>query len=246
MHGVALEGKDFLFCPFEKKEFRKENGRFHFKGYASTFGNIDRGQDRVLPGAFKETIADFEMRGHFVPLLWAHDHNYPIGQIDKMYEDDKGLFVEAHMVEDVDIVKGRAAPLVEKNILKSMSIGYRAEEYKWVDDNVRNLIRISLFEISLVPVPMNILATMTKTNGELAKYKISFDDAPYLSPAQTEKILLDVATRPVAKKLASMLHHIARDAGDEKAVPSEKEAKTTRPEDDPLIKALAGLSQFQT
>ena len=55
-------------------------------GYASVFGVPDSGGDVVLPGAFEVLAAR-------VPLLWQHDTKEPVGFVEQMREDARGLRV---------------------------------------------------------------------------------------------------------------------------------------------------------
>ena len=48
-----------------------------FSVYASLFGQVDLGQDLVMPGAFRECLSTRDARG--VKLLFQHDTNEPIG-----------------------------------------------------------------------------------------------------------------------------------------------------------------------
>ncbi len=42
-----------------------------FEGYASLFGVVDLGRDRVAPGAFRDSLARKGIRA--IKLLWQHD-----------------------------------------------------------------------------------------------------------------------------------------------------------------------------
>ena len=63
-------------------------------GYAAVFGRPDRGGDVVRPGAFERSLA----RGaSSVPLLWQHDPARPVGRIEYLREDGRGLRVIARL-----------------------------------------------------------------------------------------------------------------------------------------------------
>ena len=63
----------------------------YFAGYASVFDVVDYAGDVILPGAFIEN----QVKG--IKLLWQHNHQNPIGIIDKAYEDEKGLYSQANI-----------------------------------------------------------------------------------------------------------------------------------------------------
>ena len=54
-----------------------------FTAIAAAYG-VDRGGDRIRPGAFAKTLAAWRERGNPIPLHWAHkgDPQYIIGQVD--------------------------------------------------------------------------------------------------------------------------------------------------------------------
>ena len=94
--------------PFEIKEFNEEKEYYSFKGYASTFGNVDFGDDVVMQGAFQKSLSTNKE----LPILWQHNMSEPIGKSVTLYEDTKGLFIEAILPKDDDLVKGRVMPQI--------------------------------------------------------------------------------------------------------------------------------------
>jgi HK97 family phage prohead protease len=64
-----------------------------FAGYAAVFDRPDRGGDVVRAGAFARSLG----RGGAaaVPLLWQHEAGRPIGRIEYLKEDKRGLRVIA-------------------------------------------------------------------------------------------------------------------------------------------------------
>ncbi len=122
-----------------------------FAGYASIFHRVDRGGDRVLPGAFARSIARRGARG--IRLLWQHDPASPIGVIDEIAEDGRGLFVRGRLL--LDVARGQEAhALLSAAAIDGLSIGYRAVVAERDRDGVRNLREIDLWEVSLVTFPM--------------------------------------------------------------------------------------------
>lgn len=112
-----------------------------FAGYAAVFDRVDRGGDVVRPGAVRLPAA--------VPLLWQH-RGSPVGRIERIEADDKGLRVIG-AVEDA-----RLAALVAARAVDGLSFGYRVRES--VPGRVRELTDIDLIEVSLVARPMQPLA----------------------------------------------------------------------------------------
>lgn len=133
-----------------------------FAGYASVFHRVDRGGDRVLPGAFQRSIAQRGARG--VRLLWQHDPGAPIGVIDEIGEDGRGLFVKGRLL--LDVGRGRDAhALLRGAAIDGLSIGYRTLLSDRDKDGVRNLREIDLWEVSLVTFPMQPAARVALGHG---------------------------------------------------------------------------------
>ena len=113
-------------------------------GYASVFSLPDKGGDVVMPGAFADAAAP-------IPLLWQHKPDEPIGFVDSLKEDARGLRITARIVN-----QGRgaqAAALVRAGAMTGLSFGYRVKAASPARGG-RRLERIELVEVSLVTFPM--------------------------------------------------------------------------------------------
>ena len=120
-------------------------------GYASVFGVPDSGGDVVRAGAFARAV------GGTVPLLWQHDAATPIGLVERIAEDARGLRIFASLA---DTQTGRdALALLNAGALTGLSFGYRVVASR--PDRVRGvreLTDLDLLEVSLVTFPMQRLA----------------------------------------------------------------------------------------
>lgn len=172
--GHAVSGKqtkhfDMSFDLKSFKEVKQEDGteEYEFEGYASTFGNIDRGRDIVMPGAFEKPIREFNMGAKRIPILWQHDMYRPIGQIRSLQEDQKGLFIKGTMPKGMTFVSGEVAPLLQSQVLNSMSIGYFTDRSEFDEaEGVRKIIEADLLEVSIVTFPMNEEAMITSVKSD--------------------------------------------------------------------------------
>jgi len=133
------------------------------RGYASTFGNIDLGDDIVEQGAFKKTLKE---SGGKWPILADHNPTTPLGWNHRGEEDDKGLFVEGKYNMEDPFAKARHAlanQALELGAKMGLSIGFgviKAEPDK-MRPSVRVLKEIELYEYSQVVFPMNTAAMVT-------------------------------------------------------------------------------------
>lgn len=139
------------------------------RGYASTFNNIDLGDDIVEQGAFKKTLK--ETKG-IIPILDSHDGNKQIGWNLRGLEDNKGLFVEGELVLESPEARQKyelAKKAVSIGAKMGLSIGYytiKAEPDK-ERPAVRRIKEVRLFEYSIVTFPMNTQAQITDVKKEL-------------------------------------------------------------------------------
>ena len=149
------ETKSFAF---EVKATAEENNIFTFEGYASTFNNIDHGDDVVIRGAFANSLAQNSQ----VPILWGHKMNEPpVGISVQLYEDDKGLFIKGNLPKDDTLVSGRIIPQMKIGSIKEMSIGFFTKNFDMAKDGIRLLKEIELMEVSLVTKAMNSQALVS-------------------------------------------------------------------------------------
>jgi HK97 family phage prohead protease len=145
---------EYIRVPFEVKNLTEDDDFWYFQGYASTFGNIDRGDDVISRGAFVESLRNITPR-----VYWNHDGQQPpIGKSIESFEDEKGLFVRARMPKDDVFVSGRIMPQLKNGSIDSMSIGFnviadRIENKE--SKRVRIIDKLVLWEYSLVNIPMN-------------------------------------------------------------------------------------------
>ena len=143
-----------------------EQGRF--VGLASVYGNLDLGGDVVEPGAFSRTL---KARGSEVPIMYQHNLREPIG-LGKLTDTASGLQIEGKLV--LTVARAREAfDLMRERVLKGLSIGYDVVRSD-VKSGARRLLELKLFEVSLVTLPMNELATVSsvKNNHPLAQSSI--------------------------------------------------------------------------
>ena len=133
-----------------------------FEGYASVFGNKDLGNDVIKQGAFAKSIHNKKPKQ--IKLLYQHKTDEPIGVIDSLEEDNRGLKIKGRLAMGTQ--KGKEVyELMKMGALDSMSIGYRLapDDYKYSDKlKKRTITNLDLMEISMVTFPMNPKAKVTK------------------------------------------------------------------------------------
>jgi len=161
----------YLTVPFEIKQVEEEDEFFRVKGLGSTFGNVDRGGDIVIRGAFKQSLTMLkqqaraipgkQMYNKIIPMLYQHDPNQPIGSFIVVDESERGLEMEAILPKADTFVSGRIIPQMKVGSLADLSIGYITREREFDEEGNRKLIQVDLVETSLVTIPMNEMANVT-------------------------------------------------------------------------------------
>ncbi|MCH7379335.1 HK97 family phage prohead protease [Acinetobacter higginsii] len=138
-----------------------------FSGYGAVFGNIDWYNDVILPGAFTASLEEWAAKNKFPPVLWNHNDGEPIGVYTKLYEDDKGLYVEGKLlIDDVPRAKSTHA-LLKAGAIDGLSIGYITRKAKMQTNGIRELVELGLTEISIVTKPANERTLITSVKSKL-------------------------------------------------------------------------------
>ncbi len=147
--GDTLLEREMKFAPVDLKSVEADGT---FSGYASLFGAIDLGDDLVMPGAFRESLAARGAQG--VKLLFQHDPNEPIGIWLDLHEDARGLFARGRLMPEVTRAR-EVLSLMRAGALDGLSIGFRTVQGRTDPaSGVRRLDKIDLWEISVVTFPM--------------------------------------------------------------------------------------------
>ncbi len=172
---------------------------FMFEGLAATFGNVDSHGDRILKGAFKESIRELQVKAKAIPntefqsllpVLWQHDTRNTIGSFIEVKETNEGLVVKGILPRADTFVSGRVIPQMNAGSVSHMSIGYQVLEDRIVDGGVRELQELKLFEVSLVTVPANDQADVTsfKSSSHIQDLPLAERDTPWDMKGAVERV----------------------------------------------------------
>lgn len=137
-----------------------------FKGFASTYNNIDRGGDVIRPGAFTESLKRHQETDRQIRMFFQHNQMFPIGgfPIAEIEDNEKGLLVTGHI--NLQVEKGiETFALIKQGVISDLSIGFSIEKSFHDEDDVFNLTQLELWEISPVTEPMNPEANIIEVKG---------------------------------------------------------------------------------
>lgn len=128
-----------------------------FTALAATY-SVDRMNERIIKGAFSDTILAWRDSGKQIPLHWDHSGAAEdiIGTVDpaSMRETDAGLEVKGQLDLEESAVAKEAWRLMKKNAV-ALSFGYLVRQDAKGADGVRELKDLDLFEITITPAPAN-------------------------------------------------------------------------------------------
>lgn len=153
-------------------EFKALSGDRTFSCYGNVKGNIDHALDRVVDGAYRDSIASHKAAGTMPKFFWMHNPwDTPVGVWTAMEEDSKGLYLEGRFS---NTPKGNELyELYKDNALDSFSIGYRVNDEKWNSSlGCNDLIKVDIREISAVTFACNEESRLVEIKSKLGEGKV--------------------------------------------------------------------------
>lgn len=169
-----------------------DGGTVTFDGYAAVFDNIDLGGDKIIKGAFADTLKTrYPNEGEGIPVYWDHEMTDPfknLGLTTKAVEDDHGLHVTGQIDQSTDIGR-QVAKLLKEGRVGQMSFAFDVNDGAWVDGRKRDdgsyepgyyeLRALDLYEVSICPIGMN---QQTEVSAKKAILGLDPDEEPQPQP----------------------------------------------------------------
>lgn len=148
---------------FARMEVKMLDKAGTFSGYASLFGEVDLGRDRVERGAFLRSLARRGAQG--VRMLFQHDPAEPIGTWRMIREDARGLYVEGVLSDGVNRAR-EVRELIKARAVDGLSIGFETVRARPdPKTGIRQILEADLWEISVVTFPMLPGARISDVKG---------------------------------------------------------------------------------
>jgi HK97 family phage prohead protease len=240
---------EIVATALEIKATTPESGEF--SGYGAVFGNIDQNGDVILPGAFRDTLAERKSAGRALPM--HINHGIPslggvrgVGSWRVVEEDSRGVYVEGKLSGmNTDIGRYRYEQ-VRDGGLGGLSIGFNVKpngaqlNLKSAGGPRRTIKALNLHEISLVDDPCNEQARVNQIKhalgiGQTLGERIRVGDEIKIREVEEElREKLGLSRSQAEGAAPSVLERLlARESAEGKAV--EHEAQAVRA-------ALAGFS----
>ncbi|MFD6070620.1 HK97 family phage prohead protease [Amycolatopsis lurida] len=145
-------------CPVRIKAAGEQDGTEDgvFEAIVAAY-NVDSVGDKIVPGAFADTLAEWKASGDPIPVLWSHmshDPDYHIGYVEDAEERDDGLWVRARL--DLDEPKAaKIYRLLKGRRVRQFSFAYDVLEGGWIektsdedgDESFYELRKLRLYEV---------------------------------------------------------------------------------------------------
>ncbi|WP_051834645.1 HK97 family phage prohead protease [Streptomyces sp. NRRL S-15] len=237
--------------------------------------NVDSVGDKIMPGAFGETLDEWKSSGNPIPVLWSHmshDPDYHIGEVLEAEERPEGLWVKARI--DLDSPKAaQVYKLLKGRRVTQFSFAYDVldggpAKSKAADDpdaDSFELRKLKLYEVGPTLIGANQATELLDVkSADGATMRVAVEGA---SAAQTEELrqalsgaMAAKAGRTLSQKNEQRVRDIAKLAkelldslssstdDDEKATPVPPETPSPQPaaKEAPAGPSPASLRQRET
>lgn len=167
-----LEVDQHLFKAYTPLRFKAEGedagngdgsklGPGEFIALAAVFGNVDSYGDRMVKGAFAETLEQWAASGDPIPVIWQHawsDPNAHIGYVLEAVETDEGLLYKGKLDVDDNPFAAQVYKLMKGRRVTQQSFGFDVVDGRSITEEGRDVFeitRVKLYEVGPCLVGVN-------------------------------------------------------------------------------------------
>ena len=118
-----------------------------FTALVSVFNNVDLVNDRIIPGAFADSLADYTAKGKTLPIVWSHDWSNAdsfIGKTLSAVETPEGLLISASFFNTPKAQHIRE--LLSERVVSEFSFAYDVVDQQKAKDGVNELLKLNILE----------------------------------------------------------------------------------------------------
>lgn len=148
-------------------------GPGEFIALAAVFGNVDSYGDRMVKGAFADTLAAWSTSGDPIPVIWQHNWADPFAHIGTVLwarETDEGLLYKGKLDIETNPFAAQVYGLMKGRRVTQQSFGFDVREHAEVEIDGRyawDILKVDLFEVGPCLVGVNQATNLLdiKSNG---------------------------------------------------------------------------------
>lgn len=159
-------------------------GPGEFIALAAVFDNIDSYGDRMVRGAFADTLEEWRASGDPIPVIWQHnwsDPNAHIGVVLEARETDEGLWYKGRLDIDDNPFALQVYRLMKGRRVTQQSFGFDVLDGRAITDDGVDLFeitRVHLYEVGPCLVGVNQATNLLDIKAAAAASASSSAAAP--------------------------------------------------------------------
>jgi hypothetical protein len=151
--------------------------------------DVDSGGDKIIPGAFAQTLDEWASSGQPIPFIWSHMHDDIDAYLGDVLEarevaptkddDPGGLYIKAQIDMD-DPKSAKAYRLMKSGRVRNYSFAYEVRDAapSESDDSITELRQLGLFEVGPTLIGMNReTRTLSVKRGDVQRKQAEGDGA---------------------------------------------------------------------
>lgn len=213
-----------------------------FEGYASIKNSYDSYMDKIVDGAYKESLKEKgpkEVKGKIrsrIKSLWQHNPEWPFGLPHEAQEDTKGLYHKTKVSDTPENME--RLTYMEDTVVDGQSIGFVTLDSDWEEDDddedmwwpPRILKKLDIWEWSPVTFPAHseALTELITRNKELLLATRSVDHVALLEQAREMRGI----TVPAVEEAIATLSTVITQIKHSEAGSDEEEGEAREPENE--------------
>lgn len=146
-------------------------GPGEFTALAAVFNNIDSYGDRMVKGAFAETLAEWEASGDPIPIIWQHlwsDPSAHIGYVLEARETDEGLWYKGRLDIEDNPFAAQVYRLMKGRRVRQQSFGFDVVDGRAItedEQSIFEILKVRLYEVGPCLVGVNQATNVLDIKG---------------------------------------------------------------------------------
>ena len=196
---------------YELAEFKSlEDAPGRFEAIVSVFGNVDYQGDRVVEGAFQNSLDKWKASGKRIPVIWSHQWGDPFAHIGSVSDAEeipgKGLKVTGTLDTHKPFA-GQVHDLLLDGRVGEFSFAYDIIKEKKAEDGANELLELNLIEVG---------PTLKGANPEteLLAVKSALEDAAHQKAGRAISKANEGLIRTAADALGKVLESLSEEEAD--------------------------------